>query len=150
MNHYAARQISSSGKWHYTCRNGENVWAVGYCSTHELCPRCGDKPWTWRIEDGDACVFCAGTGSVKRSDPCPGHDTRDEAEQHYEAYLLDHSYFRPRQEEWPKNKCHVVCCNKEGTVEAVVDAYHLYVFCPEHANKETLSQFVRVGESWSS
>jgi|HubBroStandDraft_2_1064218.scaffolds.fasta_scaffold124109_2 hypothetical protein len=32
MNHYDARQQSDSKKWHYTCRNGRDIWAVGNCA----------------------------------------------------------------------------------------------------------------------
>lgn len=41
MNYYEAREIADSdgvptGLWHYTCRNDDRIWPVGYCS--EGCP----------------------------------------------------------------------------------------------------------------
>lgn len=31
MNYFEALQRSETKRWHYTCRNGRNVWAVGKC-----------------------------------------------------------------------------------------------------------------------
>lgn len=41
MNYFDAREIlgpdgEPSGRWRYTCRNDDKVWAVGYCA--EGCP----------------------------------------------------------------------------------------------------------------
>ena len=34
MNYYQPRQIQlgeNAGKWHYTCRNDDRIWPVGFC-----------------------------------------------------------------------------------------------------------------------
>lgn len=41
MNYYGPRQLADadgrpSGLWHYTVRNGDAVWAIGYCA--DGCP----------------------------------------------------------------------------------------------------------------
>ncbi len=40
MNYYDARELKSggqsTGKWHYTKRNDDQIWPVGYCA--EECP----------------------------------------------------------------------------------------------------------------
>lgn len=33
MNHFEARQDKVSRRWHYTCRNGLEIWAVGNCGS---------------------------------------------------------------------------------------------------------------------
>lgn len=38
MNYYQARERKDGGGWHFTCRNGSSIWAVGYCATHEPHP----------------------------------------------------------------------------------------------------------------
>lgn len=35
MNYYEARQLKDTGGWHYTCKNDDRVWPVGYCREHE-------------------------------------------------------------------------------------------------------------------
>lgn len=35
MNYYEPRQ-KTDGKWHYTCRNDDRIWPVGYCA--DGCP----------------------------------------------------------------------------------------------------------------
>lgn len=36
MNYYEPREIQRDGTgWHYTCRNDNRIWAVGYCRDHE-------------------------------------------------------------------------------------------------------------------
>lgn len=34
MNYYDARQLETSGRWHYTCKNDGRIWPVGYCRDH--------------------------------------------------------------------------------------------------------------------
>jgi hypothetical protein len=35
MNYLQPRQLEKSKKWHFTSRNGDRVWAIGYCAEHE-------------------------------------------------------------------------------------------------------------------
>jgi hypothetical protein len=34
VNYYGPRQLASDKTWHYTCRNGDHTWPVGYCVSH--------------------------------------------------------------------------------------------------------------------
>ncbi len=47
MNHYDAREIHDAddkptGLFHYTVRNDGHIYAMGYCSPWESCPKCKD------------------------------------------------------------------------------------------------------------
>lgn len=35
MNYYEARKLENGSGWHYTCRNDDRIWPVGYCADHE-------------------------------------------------------------------------------------------------------------------
>src|SRR4051812_48360403 len=58
MNYLKARQMQSTGKWHYTCRNDNFVWPQGYCA-----------------QEGSACHST-------------GHNTAEEACECYKQYQL--------------------------------------------------------------
>jgi RecJ-like exonuclease len=140
-----------TGRWHYTCMNDGQVWAVGHCSSWECCPDCEAQGVRMYSEESQKCPTCKGRGIVDNPNPCPGHATPEEAEQHYKDYLIEKSTITgPKQQEWPKHKCAVEGCNNEGNHLANVDAYHYYELCAEHADKNTLQSLVRVGESWES
>jgi hypothetical protein len=38
MNYYEARQTNDKTGWHYTCRNDDRIWPVGYCAEHDPHP----------------------------------------------------------------------------------------------------------------
>lgn len=151
MNYYKARQImdgESQGKWHYTCENDGKIWAVGHCSDWKTCPACEGKSGLFT---DIKCENCLNKGIVKVENPCPGHETSQEAEEHYKAYILENASFSgPKTEQWPKYKCDFKDCNQEGIYLANVDYGQYYQLCPDHANKESLTVLVEVGDCWSS
>lgn len=151
MNHYAARQKKiedgDKGLWHYTVANSGYVQPVGYCSPWESCPNCDEHlPPSYNESD---CELCKGKRLVKKTDPCPGHITKEEAEEHYKQYVVDRAKFLPKTNEWPKDKCENENCNCEATFTAIADG-HMYQFCQTHANKEALTEYIVIGECWSS
>lgn len=164
MNYYQAREIlgedkKPTGKWHYTCRNDDRIWAVGYCASLQSCPVCKDKwvpafgmtredvearGWTW-------CEACNNKGLVDAPNPCPGHDTPEEACEHYKEYLLDKAEYRQKLSEWPKDKCMRPDCNSEAThVVHIPGETYNYIFCEQHCNRENVSALLNVGWSMSS
>lgn len=143
MNHYKARQLEN-GKWHYTSRNNGNIFPVGNCSRFMRCPACK------LLENVNRdCVICKGDNIVIDPNPCPGHDTAEEAQQHYKEYLIEGCVFRPKFNEWPKYKCHLEQCNSESKHSVYIFGT-TYDLCEQHANRETLHEIISVGESWES
>jgi len=84
MNYYQAREMykdgKPSGKWHYICMNDGKIWPVGYCSPWKTCLDCdGKSAWYHLYDDTPDCATCNNKGIVEDANPCPGHDTPDEA-----------------------------------------------------------------------
>lgn len=145
MNYYQARQMVESGLWHYTCMNDGSVWPVGYCAPDEACPSCQGYSKFRKTES--VCETCANQGFLPRATPCPGHATKEEAQDHYKQYLLDSMTFVSKQGEWPKNKCEAKDCNQEGTHVCLIPCGYGSYFqvCKEHADRESISSLVHVG-----
>ena len=95
MNYDQARQIDpaaarpDAGKWHYTSMNDGRVHAIGYCSPIDTCPVCDGNAGIWSTKPL-ACSACDNKGYRWMENPCPGHDTADEAERHYYEWQADH------------------------------------------------------------
>jgi len=104
MNYDQARQVDPSsdrpdaGKWRYTRMNDRQVYAIGSCSPFDNCPDCDGMPAMCR-PGRPVCTTCEGRGLVDSANPCPGHDTPEEAERHYYEWESDHLHevtFKPR------------------------------------------------------
>jgi len=155
MNYYKARELmdengKGTGLWHYTCMNDNKVWPIGNCSAWESCKDCSSSDLPFKL-GGPPCSTCDGKRIVRKTTPCPGHKTAEEAEAHYKEYVMAGvKILGPKQQEWPKNKCHVKSCNKEATHLANVGPCECYELCEEHATKEIVETMVVIGESWSS
>ncbi len=158
MNYYGPREMMDAagkptGKWHYTCRNDGQTWAVGNCSPWESCPKCKDDQTKMLDCFGrDDCDVCHGKRLVCPESPCLGHDTPENACEHQKQYVLSKAKFMgPKPpSSWPKNKCEVDGCNEEGTFCGTCGGSIAYELCSAHANLEALSKLVHVGESMSS
>ncbi len=95
--------------------------------------------------------MCLNKGIVLIDDPCSGHDTAEQAENHYKQYILESALINgPKSEEWPKFKCDVKDCNQEGVYLANLNNGNYYQLCHDHANKDSLAVLVEVGDCWSS
>jgi hypothetical protein len=145
MNYYQARELQKDGKgiglWHYTCMNDHRIWAVGHCSSWEVCPDCKETHAPGVRHDPPHCARCKDEGILKKENPCPGHKTPEEAEEHYRQYLIDSAEIRgPKKEEWPKEKCDVKGCNEEAKYLGIVTGRMMdKQLCEKHANKETMA-----------
>lgn len=161
MNYYGARQKldengKPSGLFHYTCRNDEQIWPVGYCGAFKRCDKCDGQMRKMPYAPGPyTCETCRDTGTMKvpEAERCPGHATAGEANEHYRQYLLDSAVFQgPKTTEWPKEKCEADGCNEEATHLASIPGHmeHTHKFCAKHCTCEELAKKVKVGESISS
>lgn len=139
MNTDQARQRPSDGKWHYTTQGRHGIYAIGYCSPRALCPDCPNA-----LPRAD-CATCGGSGLIKRDDPCPGHDTAEEAEEHQRQYLLDNAIYRDGCEDAATlHRCEIDGCKAytAGTAQisrgSVPRQYHLCDLHRDRSNLETL------------
>lgn len=136
MEWYQAREVQKdgqgTGKWHYTCSSGSGTYAVGYCSPWELCVEC----------NGDTCDKCKGRGIVRKENPCPGHDTPDEANEHYAQYVIDKATFEGESSRW--DSCAV--CGDPTKHAGISQAHYHYPLCETHLNREGFEQAYRKRE----
>lgn len=164
MNHLRARQVDpasdrpDAGRFRYTTFNRRTgAYPIGYCSPLAACsnPRCLlGKTW-----DPDAptdpvrrCSDCDGRGYLNRADPCPGHDTAEEARAHYRAYLLAETLrLDVRCADDIQHQCDVDGCATWTQAGASVGQYQSWWLCDAHRTAETVDGlFGDVGESWES
>jgi len=76
---------------------------------------------------------------------CPGHQTEEEAQEHYREYLLEERYSEVELGRHEKClKCPVF------TVMSVQIDGRIYPLCGDHRKKEIVSKLLKVGESWES
>jgi hypothetical protein len=136
MNYYAAREIEREGRptglYHYTVENSGGIHPVGYCSSYRTCPACNGHALM-----GMPCVQC--DRSVIKVEPCPGHPTKEEAEEHYRQYELDRATFDGRHED-QQNRC-AVC--GVWTQRYATFRMHVYHLCDVHCNREALDVLTR-------
>lgn len=152
MNYYGARQLASGG-WHYTCRNDDRIWGVGYDGRYQTCPTCqGDS--FGRI--GASCGTCGTKGYVE-VEPHPPHATADEARECATRYVLDTAHWEASSVDTTHS---IPRCEFPDCTTAVEDGRgaswgfggpDLTVLCPPHRNRESLAVIVgTVGEVISS
>lgn len=143
MNYYEAREIQTkegqpTGLWHYTCKNDGRIWAVGYCSSKELCPDCqGRSGPMWR---GDHCDTCSDLGLVHVPNPCQGHATKEEAEEHYRQWELDKETRYDGKLSGQQLQCQL--CQAWTQRFARVGQVNTYILCDDHCNRESLEPLV--------
>lgn len=159
MNYHQPRQIDpesdapDAGKWRYTCKNGDNIWAEGYCSPWRGCPAgCS----LGKVMDPQAplspewvdCPECGGKGVVPVENPCPGHDTPEGAYQHQTEYVLAERM--SLNGSMPGQQCPCQVCEAWTQGLAEVDG-RLFVLCDEHRTREVVTElFGTVGDSFGS
>jgi hypothetical protein len=146
MTYYGPRQVQATGKWHYTSMNDGHVHAVGDCSPWESCPDC--KEFGLWSEEQRACTTCNGRGLVERENPCPGHETEEEACEHYRQHLIDDSRYDFQMK--PAHACAV--CGEMTEMLAGVAYHSIQVWlCDKHRNRENLEiTMPALGQIWSS
>ncbi len=153
MNYYAPREIiengKSAGRWHYTCRNDDHTWAVGYCSPWTECPECHCQPLIHRAGLTESCIRCQGIGLIRKDSPCPGHATPEEACEHQKQYYVDTAHLDGRDSSH-QSKCQVCQRWTDRVVTWGPGFMSVVILCADHATPDHLARFVRVGVCTSS
>jgi len=145
VNYEQPRQVDpksnspDAGKWRWTNMRDKKVWASGGCLSkvgEEACPGCGGKS---EESPNVVCIDCGSSGKRGKYEPCPGHDTPEEAAQHNWEWEIDH--FRLNAGKWvDPTRCQGPKCGRFATAFAKVpgDVAGGYTLCPRHMNTETL------------
>jgi len=137
MNYFKARQ-RKDGKFDYTCMNDGQIWPVGYCSVYHELPN--DN---WISES-----YRAANEATKDKHHGDGHDTAQEAQACYRAYLLDHALHLNGAWENVQHKCEVCGEWTELYAEIQMRCWNL---CPQHNSREEVEKlFEAPDEIWSS
>lgn len=132
-----------AGKWHYTVMNDGVIWAEGYCSRYRECPDCRGRSM-FSPNPADACPTCENHGVIE-VEPCPGHDTPEEACEHMTQYLLENRLRLDGQ--YADTQYHCEVCQAWTDRFAEVDG-HPYTLCDEHRTREIVTGlFGTVGSS---
>lgn len=158
MNHLAARQLAdgpSAGKWHYTLANSRTgTHAIGYCAPYDACPA---GCYLGKVHDGAGggvtCETCGARGVVELGEPCPGHDTPEEAAEHYRQYLLDKRlrFVDDRPEANVQTRCVAAGCGAWTSGGVWIAGWVNFALCADHRTREAVSAlYATVGESWES
>lgn len=141
MMYFAPRQID--GKWYYCCNGAK----IAYCSPLHGCKECNG--WGRFYIEGKLvdCESCEGAGLLPTLTPCGGHDTEEEACNHYKEYLLDNRV-RYSKDVQSQRKCEI--CKEWTQGLAWVGGYQGFQLCEKHQNRESLEKLLEVGISWES
>lgn len=135
---------NGTGKWRYCSASKTGSFAIGHCSQIESCT-CSPNT-IFGITD---CEICQGKGFVSHPNPCPGHDTPEDACNHYREYLIDNARYDYNMGDMQK-KCEI-CGTWTQHMAAVPMASIYHTLCDEHRNREYLDKVMSpVGESWHS
>jgi hypothetical protein len=149
MNYYGSRQVAdgpNEGRWHYTCRNDGRIWPVGYCSSIQTCPNAEQSSFC-QID----CQLCHGKRYVDVDEPCPGHDTAEEAAEHCRQYVLDTATYDHEFQSAERCEADGCECWTAGAARTGHPQRQDVFLCDEHRNRETLEQLVQApGEIISS
>ena len=85
-------------------------------------------------------------GARRKAEPCPGHDTAEEAAEHFRQYRLDNVRFRTLNNPNALHKCRVDDCGEftAGVMEIEGDGYFMQIVCEKHQTRETAEQLIGV------
>ncbi|HEY3363928.1 MAG TPA: hypothetical protein VGK74_02595 [Symbiobacteriaceae bacterium] len=126
-----------TGLYHYTCSNSRGAHPVGHCSPWETCPECKGQSW---MRSDFTCEKCGNKGVVRKENPCPGHATSAEAEEHFRQYQLDHARFDGQMRANEQRKCEVCGTWTQGVAIVGDDSHDL---CDAHRNREGLDRAMK-------
>lgn len=142
MNYYDARELKSGG-FHYTCRNDDRIWGVGYDGKFQTCPDCGGQ--SAHLTDA-SCGRCSQKGYIEVT-PHPPHATKDEAYACATQFVLDTARFDQNVDtSHSVPRCEYPDCSvlveDGGAVSYGFGISGLKVLCPDHRNRESLAEII--------
>ena len=143
LRRYGAVQ-GPDGRWWYSCTNQAGTFATGACSAFTRCE--GVHCQNGSVYSGGSrteCPLCEGKGFYPADPPCPGHDTADEATEHYMVTLKVHEAIL--HVDLPPFPCAVTGCKRFTTRMLVQDVFPYYQawLCDGHRDRPTLFEVGR-------
>lgn len=161
MNYYQPLEISDkdgnpTGKFHYTKRNGEHIYPVGYCNFRmkdlgEIIEKDGFK--FIKTESGIEIPIRQEEinihKAVEHKYHKEGHDTPEEACECYKEYLLDKHMNLGHKMMGTKKTCENEGCEEMTDNMAIVGG-RSFILCDKHRNRETIEKMFEVGNAISS
>jgi hypothetical protein len=137
MAWYSPRQKENE-RWYYTCENSAGCFDIGNCSQFISCPKCRATYDTPNID----CEQCKNTRFISNPNACNGHDTPEDAIEHYRQYCLDSAIKVINENE--QHKC-LICQKWTQIFIAFKDTTYSkeYYLCEEHSNRDGLDQVTK-------
>jgi hypothetical protein len=143
MNYEQPRQIQDGpnvGKWHWTTRNDNEIHAAGYCASWELCPVGHDIESLGRDFE---CDTCEGKGIVTKADPCPGHETAEDAAEHFRQYRIARAEFVSVKDADASMLMRCTMCEKHtASYMHIPGEIHLESVCDDHHGRDALAHLI--------
>lgn len=138
VNYYRALKRKSDGKYEFTCRNDNHIWAIGYCggwkeyAEEDFTRVTGLKEWVGR------------NVHLKDKFHTSGHNTIEEAVECYRQYALDVYLVLPVKDE-AGGKC--VLCNESTQLAAEIPPlYRFWYLCPKHLTRQQVEKLFHLDE----
>lgn len=139
-----------AGKWRWTTRNDNNVRPDGYCSPVEACPECKGwgNPWDDVSQQHQKCLACNGRGLRDVAEPCPGHDTAEEAAEHYRQYRIDRAEFVSVKDSDAIMLHRCKMCDKHtASYMCIPGEIHQEFVCDDHHDRDALNFLIGLNMS---
>lgn len=135
MAYYRPLQ-KTNGKWYYTCTNSAGTFDVECCSQFTSCPDC--SPFCLDYDRKGKCPKCNGRGLIDKLNPCQGHDTPEEAIEHYRLHNVMNAQSGFNEEE--QHKCKI-CGEWTQNYMAFRDFFKLPIYlCEKHMGHDYLNE----------
>ena len=148
VNYEEPRQVDptldrpDAGKWRWTTRNDNETRAAGYCASWEVCPQ--NHGWE-SIGRDFKCDTCGGRGIVDKAAPCVGHDTAEEAAEHYRQYRIDQAAFVSVKDADAHMLHRCKMCDKHtASYMHIPGEIHQEYVCDDHHNRQALSFLIQL------
>jgi hypothetical protein len=141
----------NAGRYHF-CRNSERSGplAIGYCAQYRSCKTCDALHAFPALPD---CAECKGKGLIPLDIPCAGHETPDEAREHYRQYELNERLrlIPGRPDAGTLKRCQAKGgCSHYTAGQAVIGAYRCWYLCDEHRTKEMVASLYIMHDFYES
>lgn len=138
MQYKAAQQRKADGRWDYTSGGAP----TGYC--HAPNDPAEYERLGIHVSEHELQLW----EQFKDKYHTDGHATADEACECYKQFLLDNRLHLDNKQENQQSRCQV--CKEFTQGLATVGPYRMFILCDEHRTRETVTELLKVGESWES
>lgn len=150
MNYEQPRQVTKeglpdTGKWRWTTRNDNSIRASGYCASWDVCPENHGFEDLFAAGGALKCATCGGKGIVEKPDPCPGHNTAEEAAEHFRQYRIDRAEFVSVQDADARTLTRCRVCDKHtASYMHVPGEIHTEAVCDDHHDRATAERLIEL------